>query len=87
MKLSMTLNYSGDPAATAQTAKDYEAAGVEIHVQNGLDVVAVCFKPFAYRFVVVVGTLPELPSARVAYPPACRRTERCVVDRTAVRTC
>ena len=30
MKLSMTLNYSGDPAQTAQTAKDYEAAGVDM---------------------------------------------------------
>jgi F420-dependent oxidoreductase-like protein len=30
MKLSMTLNYSGDPAQTAQTARDYEAAGVDM---------------------------------------------------------
>ncbi len=30
MKLSMTLNYSGDPATTAQTARDYESAGVDM---------------------------------------------------------
>ena len=30
MKLSMTLNYSGDPAQTAQTARDYESAGVDM---------------------------------------------------------
>jgi len=30
MKLSMTLNYNGDPAQTAQTARDYESAGVDM---------------------------------------------------------
>ena len=30
MKLSMTLNYGGDPKRTAQTARDYEAAGVDM---------------------------------------------------------
>jgi F420-dependent oxidoreductase-like protein len=30
VKLSMTLNYSGDPKRTAQTARDYEAAGVDM---------------------------------------------------------
>ena len=30
MKLSMTLNYSGDPKRTAQTARDYESAGVDM---------------------------------------------------------
>ncbi len=29
MKLSMTLNYTGDPKAAAQTAADYERAGVD----------------------------------------------------------
>jgi F420-dependent oxidoreductase-like protein len=30
MKLSMTLNYGGDPKRTAQTARDYESAGVDM---------------------------------------------------------
>ena len=30
MKLSMTLNYGGEPAETAQTARDYESAGVDM---------------------------------------------------------
>ena len=30
MKLSMTLNYSGNPKKTAQTARDYESAGVDM---------------------------------------------------------
>ena len=30
MKLSMTLNYSGDPVQAAQTAADYERAGVDL---------------------------------------------------------
>ncbi len=30
MKLSMTLNYSGDPVDAAQTAADYEKAGVDL---------------------------------------------------------
>jgi alkanesulfonate monooxygenase SsuD/methylene tetrahydromethanopterin reductase-like flavin-dependent oxidoreductase (luciferase family) len=30
MKLSMTLNYSGDPKRTARTARDYESAGVDM---------------------------------------------------------
>src|SRR3546814_19964863 len=30
MKLSMTLNYSGDPVQAAATAADYETAGVDM---------------------------------------------------------